>query len=283
MINYNKEIERRGYGYFELSSNDIVMGPLDSKYTVLALCTSGECDFEVNMTRVHLEAGCRLILSHVLYQKGMQASPDFKVRVVMITNPFAVDLLIGIPTESLSLIAENPVAHVTSDAEWEILSKLMDVIGIYANNGSPAGTREIVGSSYRIMIQAVTEFERDLANNSRKASYTMADVYFKKFIDLLQDNIKTEHEVAFYALKLNITPKYLSEIAKQKTGHKAKEVISHVLAIMLKREILYSGKSMKVIAYDYCFADQSSLGKFFRKMTGVSPSEFKKQQTGVAE
>lgn len=197
----------------------------------------------------------------------------------MVTNPFAVDLLVGIPTESLNMIAETPVTVVTNQAEWQILSKLMDVISIYASQGSATGTREIVGSCYRMMIQVVAEFEQDTARTGqRKASYTMADVYFKRFIDLLQDNIKTEHEVAFYAMKLNITPKYLSEITKQKTNHKAKEVISHLLAIMLKREMLYSGKSMKVIAYDYCFADQSSLGKFFRKMTGMSPSDFKKQQ-----
>lgn len=280
MIARNNEIERRGYGYFELGLNDIVMGPLDSKYSVVALCTSGECDFEVNMTKVHLETGSRLIISHVLYQRGLQATPDFKVRLIMVTNPFAVDLLVGIPTESLNRIAETPVAVVTNQAEWQMLTKLMDVVSIYASQGSSAiGTREIVGSCYRMMIQVVAEFEQGTARTGQsKASYTMADVYFKKFIDLLQDNIKTEHEVAFYAMKLNITPKYLSEITKQKTNHKAKEVISHLLAIMLKREMLYSGKSMKVIAYDYCFADQSSLGKFFRKMTGMSPSEFKKQQ-----
>lgn len=279
MIARNNEIERRGFGYFELGPNDIVMGPLDSKYSVMALCISGECDFEVNMAKVHLETGSRLILSHVLYPKGLQATPDFKVRLVIVTSPFAVDLLVGIPTESLSMLAETPVASVTNQAEWQILTKLMDVISIYANQDGTSRAREIVGSCYRMMIQVMAEFEQDAPRTSHhKASYTMADVYFKKFIDLLQDNIKTEHEVAFYAMKLNITPKYLSEITKQKTSHKAKEVISHLLAIMLKREMLYSGKSMKVIAYDYCFADQSSLGKFFRKMTGMSPSEFKKQQ-----
>lgn len=75
MIAQNNDIERRGYGYFELGLNDIVMGPLESKYSVVALCTSGECDFEVNMTKVHLETGSRLVLSHVLYQRGCKPHP----------------------------------------------------------------------------------------------------------------------------------------------------------------------------------------------------------------
>lgn len=41
---------------------------------------------------------------------------------------------------------------------------------------------------------------------------------------------------------------------------------------------MITGKSMKVIAYEYNFADQSSLGKFFRKMTGESPSAYKKKK-----
>ena len=37
-----------------------------------------------------------------------------------------------------------------------------------------------------------------------------------------------------------------------------------------------SGKSIKAIAYEYGFSDQSSMGKFFSKITGQSPSEFRK-------
>lgn len=270
-------VESRGYDYFELGPNDIAPGAIETKFSIIVLCTSGSCDIEINMTNVHLEKGTRMVLSHVLFQRGFKASPDFKSRALLVTNQFALDMLVGIPTEALSLIGETPLLNVTNDDEWQILNRLMDVVSIYSGQSSTVGTREIIGSCYRMIINVMIEFERDLARTrGSRPSYTMADIYFKKFIDMLEDNIKTEHEVAFYAQQLNITPKYLSEITKQKTNHKAKEVISHLLVTKLKREMLISGKSMKVIAYDYCFADQSSLGKFFRKMTGLSPSEFKK-------
>lgn len=267
------------FGYFDIGPDDIPSGPVDSKYCLVMLCTSGEGDFEVNMTNVHLEAGTRFMLGHVLYIKNVKLSPDFKAMLMIITNPFSFDMLTGIPTEKLSLIAEKPAVKVENPDEWQMLVNLMDNVRMYARHSDHSAVREMVGGCFRMMICTIAEYE--LGANAReagRASYTMADVYFKKFMDLLEEHIKTEHEVAFYAMKLNITPKYLSEITKQKTNHKAKEVISHILSIKLKREMLYSGKSMKVIAYDYNFADQSSLGKFFRKMNGISPSTFKKQQ-----
>lgn len=271
--------ELQHFGYFDLGPNDIPSGPVDSKFCLVMLCTSGEGDFEVNMTNVHIEAGSRFMIGHVLYIKNVRLSPDFKAMLMIITTPFSFDVLTGIPTEKLSLIAEKPAVKVENPDEWQMLVNLMDNVRLYSRRADRSMVREIVGSCFRMMICTIAEYELDAhLREASRANYTMADVYFKKFMDLLEEHIKTEHEVAFYAMKLNITPKYLSEITKQKTNHKAKEVISHILSIKLKREMLYSGKSMKVIAYDYNFADQSSLGKFFRKMNGISPSTFKKQQ-----
>ena len=39
--------------------------------------------------------------------------------------------------------------------------------------------------------------------------------------------------------------------------------------------MVMSRKSIKTISYEYGFSDQSSMGKFFNKMTGMSPSDFK--------
>ena len=279
--NSHNDTEQRdfnNFGYFDIGPDDIPSGQAESNSFIVMLCTGGEGDFEVNMANVHLEAGTRLILGHALYIKNVRLSPDFKAMMMIVNNPFAFDTLTGIPTEKLSLIAENPAVKVENRDEWQILVNLMDNVRLYARHPDRSAAREIVGGNFRMMICVIAEYEHSSGQEAGKASYTMADVYFKKFIDLLEEHIKTEHEVAFYAMKLNITPKYLSEITKQKTNHKAKEVISHILSIKLKREMLYSGKSMKVIAYDYNFADQSSLGKFFRKMNGISPSTFKKQQ-----
>ena len=106
--------------------------------------------------------------------------------------------------------------------------------------------------------------------------FSQGDVYFRKFVELIDIHVKQQHEVTFYANELHITAKYLSEVCKQKWGYKAKEMISLFLISKIKQEIVMSGKSIKSIAYEYGFADQSSMGKFFNKMTGKSPGEFKK-------
>jgi YesN/AraC family two-component response regulator len=65
-------------------------------------------------------------------------------------------------------------------------------------------------------------------------------------------------------------------LCKLKGGRKAKEIITSFLISKIKQEMIMSGKSIKTIAYEYGFSDQSSMGKFFSKNTGMSPSEFRK-------
>ena len=130
------------------------------------------------------------------------------------------------------------------------------------------------------MLLVMVESETEENGDTKVKMYTMADTYFRDFVHLVSEHSDKEHEVAFYANRLNITTKYLSDICKQKTEKGAKELISEILISKLKREIRLSGLSLKEIAYKYAFADQSSMGKFFRKMTGLSPLAFK-QAGGV--
>lgn len=275
-INSVENIERLGYGFFEFDFNMDAEAHVNSKYCMIMLCTAGHGTLDINMTKVELEEGARVVLPHVLYVKKVELSTDFKAQMLIITPDLMHDIVMGMPIEKFTSIGNLMNVKVQHAAEWHILLNIMDVIKTYTHDDSLTEHRKVVGLGLRMMINVIFDYEcRELLGNN-KLNYSMADVYFKKFIDLLDDNIKTEHQVAFYAQQLNITPKYLGEITKQKTGHKAKEVISHILSMKIKRELLISGRSMKEIAYDYGFADQSSLGKFFRKETGESPTLYKK-------
>ena len=57
-----------------------------------------------------------------------------------------------------------------------------------------------------------------------------------------------------------------------------KDIISKFLVARIKRELIISGNSVQRIAYDFNFCDQSSLGKFFKKATGMSPVAFRRSR-----
>ncbi|MDO4511845.1 MAG: helix-turn-helix domain-containing protein [Bacteroidales bacterium] len=269
-------LHNSGYAVYHIdASSRLVQLPDESQLSVLLLCEDGKAVIEGNMQRVTIEKCTRLLGSHVIQPRFLEISHDFKAWVLLVADSFTRDILVGVPTEKLGVLYAHPAKQVVDEHEWQLLCSLMKSLYMYDSIEGSQHSLEVAGCIFRSMLLVMAEGEMRAGNFSQPPVYTMADTYFRDFVHLVSSNGDREHEVAFYAGKLNITTKYLSDICKQKTGKGAKELISDVLIAKLKREIKVSGLSLKEIAYKYAFADQSSMGKFFRKMTGLSPLAFK--------
>jgi AraC-like DNA-binding protein len=92
---------------------------------------------------------------------------------------------------------------------------------------------------------------------------------------LVESHYKEEHSVSFYADQLNKSPKTLSN-SFAKYGKSPLQIIHDRIVLETKRQLLYTDKSSKEIAYNIGFDDASHLSRLFKKQTAMSPSEFKK-------
>jgi AraC-like DNA-binding protein len=92
---------------------------------------------------------------------------------------------------------------------------------------------------------------------------------------LVETHYKDQHSVTFYADQLHKSPKTLSN-SFAKYGKSPLQIIHDRIVLETKRQLLYTDKSSKEIAYDIGFDDASHLSRLFKKQTSMSPSEFKK-------
>lgn len=109
------------------------------------------------------------------------------------------------------------------------------------------------------------------------ASSRQSDL-FSRFTQLVHQHVREEREVAFYAEKLCISTRYLSTIARTVSGHTAKELIDHTALIEIQMLLRNTDLSVQEIAYQLHFPDQSYLGRFFRKHTGLSPTAYRQMK-----
>ena len=98
----------------------------------------------------------------------------------------------------------------------------------------------------------------------------------REFNMLVDTYFKTEHSVAFYAEKLFKSPKTLSNNFAQ-LNTSPLQIIHDRIVLEAKRQLIYTDKTAKEIAYDLGFEDASHLSRLFKKHTKISPSDFKKQ------
>jgi AraC-like DNA-binding protein len=93
---------------------------------------------------------------------------------------------------------------------------------------------------------------------------------------LVESHFKTKHQVAAYAEMLNKSPKTLSNLFKKYNEKSPLQIIQNRTMLEARRLLRYSNISIKEIAYEIGYEDIQSFSRFFKRMEGVSPSEFKK-------
>jgi len=80
------------------------------------------------------------------------------------------------------------------------------------------------------------------------------------------------------ARQLCITPKYLTTLIKRISGKSVSEWIDSYVILEAKTLLKYSNMSVQEIAYYLNFPNQSFFGSYFKRNTGMSPSQYKAKQ-----
>lgn len=102
------------------------------------------------------------------------------------------------------------------------------------------------------------------------------DHVFHNFVIALYRNFRQVRDVAFYAQLQHISPRYFSQIIKKKSGNQPSGWIAQMVIIEAKQLLEASELSIKEIATQLNFPNQSFFGKYFKQHVGVSPKEYRK-------
>ncbi|WP_415886288.1 AraC family transcriptional regulator [Neptuniibacter sp. QD37_6] len=102
---------------------------------------------------------------------------------------------------------------------------------------------------------------------------------YQLFIDLLEQEYRTEHSLRYYAEKLGYAQSTLSRACIQVEGNSAKVVIDRRVALEAKRMLAHSSASVAEVGYWLGFSEATNFVKFFRRMVGVTPQLFRERRS----
>ena len=104
-----------------------------------------------------------------------------------------------------------------------------------------------------------------------------AALHVDGFKKLLDSRFREHLPITTYADILGITQTQLNRVCREVLGKSALDVTHQRLLVEAQRDLIYTGISIKEIAYTLGFGDEAYFTKFFKRLTNKSPSQFRNE------
>ena len=250
--------------------------PSRMKSLFLALCTSGNAQYTVDTKMHEVSAGDVIIISEEQVVADYMLSRDCKGIALIMSYDFFQNIVSGVhELSALFLFARtHPVFHL-DDNQTKSLEKDIEHIKEKIVDTGHRFRRELVMTMLKALIIDMSNIIYRFQQVGDEAQ-TRAEVIFRDFIQTVEKNYRTERRVSWYAQQLCITSKYLSETVRTVSRRTPSDWIDSYVTRELRVMLRNSTMSIKQIADELNFANQSFMGKYFKEHVGMSPSKFRK-------
>lgn len=247
--------------------------PFKVDMTMAIIYKKGTTRTRINMVEYNIVAPCVIIVVNDSVYQPLESSDDLICKAIVMSRSFSNSLFtnFGDYKPIYNMIVSNPVVFM--DNETNVFDFFYDAM----LNLIRSPYREFALESARhltlAMFYGYCAARQGIANNAK--AVTRQESICSDFIDILSHNYKEQREVSFYADRLCITPKYLSQIVKDNTGKTALELIEDYVIEESKAMLISTTMTIQQISDELHFPSQSVFGKYFKRVTGLSPREYR--------
>lgn len=164
-----------------------------------------------------------------------------------------------VPLCSLVIKKDDGMMHGLSN-------RYASAVAVFLNQGLPPDEAETKAKSY-INTQVVRA--SDLQGRSSEL--------YNELLDAIAEHHKEANDVRFYADLLNVSSRYLAQVTRRISGKSPKAIIDDYLIHEIELQLKSTDNTVQEIAYRFGFSSQAHFTKFFKKLKGASPTEFRKR------
>ena len=253
---------------------DIVKEPVKADATTAIIYERGSAKLSINMQEILIQAPCMVVILQDSTFYAIDSSADLAYKVIIMSKRFTENLFSGI----------HPLSQLHDSVYRQPVIMLYDSLYVYEHYLELLiSLLKATDSPYRLeaarhltlaMIYGYSFSTHQTLETGEKGRQGL----YQKFITLLQQHYIHERSVAYYADRLCITPKYLSEVTKDTCGRSAVNIIQERVITECKALLYSTNNSIQEISNLMNFNTQSEFGKYFKRITGISPKQYREEK-----
>lgn len=252
--------------------------PIEIEGCVVLLCVEGMAVLSIDFHQHSFRRGDLLVVMYDRTVIPLKVSARFKTDWVSLPLSICNDTFYKITSVKFwDRFYLYPVCRMDSNQQKLADTWLLQVKWFIRNTEDTYRTELLQGTFYLLMLSLCHEMERLSLATGKGEKKNRAWSLVNDFMVLVGRHYTRHRDVAYYATRLCISPDYLNKLSVKYMFLKAKEYINRQCIVAIKTYLSSIDLSVKNIASELNFEDASYMCRFFRRMTGMSPLEYRER------
>lgn len=244
------------------------------------LALQGKARLVIDETEYEILPGCLCLLSPLHLTCFSEVSDDFRCMFLCLHKDFVDRIGVFNLKQRIAKgmhMHRNPSVQMSA-ADTVVLKESIENIRNQILRQEHLFHLELMQNALiRFYLELDNILDRNIQPEGSGMTVTRNRMKLQEFITLLMNHFKEEHQVAFYAKAMHITPQYLTAIVKAQTGKTVNAFVYELIYSEARNLLVSTDLSIQQITARLNFADQASFSKFFKRHAGVSPQIFREE------
>lgn len=241
---------------------------------MIILCTEGTCTLQIHLSEYTLEKDSVAVIFPEIFCKMSEVSEDCRFTYILFSKELVNHTDVFTHTiEYTPYIFEQPVIHLRPEISEIVQDYLKIVFKVQEITNASIDRAQASMTFTQIILGLRKAIVPQPAPNNH---YCRNHEIVRELLRMAIQHYRTERNVSFYADKLHLSPQHLSTTVKKVTGKTLTEIISTLVIHDAQAKLRSSELTIQEIAYSLNFPDISFFGKYFKRYTGMSPKQYRK-------
>lgn len=258
------------YFYIQAEDHPYITEPYRAESYAVEFLRKGSIVMQTRLSKTVIHAPAIITLSPSVIRSFSKDSEEILIDIIFFKAPFFLESQANVFFLTQFDFFENDTMHVSA-LDKTAVTKFEPIFNQIkaALNGTYPHQPAILRSYLYILIYELDTLKQTIPH------HTVQNPLFEKFKAILVKEFLEQRAVGYYANRLHVTRKYLSEVVKKNSGKTAKDWIDDL--IILEAKVLLQNKSLTInqVSDVLNFSNQSVFGKFFKKHTSLSPLAYR--------
>lgn len=232
----------------------------------------GDVDITANLLKYHISDNTVGFMGNGGIIQMDRISSDVSMSGLVVKEDYLRRAMGGRLPSALNGRLHNFYLQV-SERECELADRMIAILRNLVDD--PHHNREASASLIAAIVNYIVGLFERYDTDVPTAQSRQQDI-FNRFIALVNEHCFRHHTLDFYADRLCLTQRYLGTLVRQASGTTAKEWIDRALINEAKVALKHSDVTVAQLADNLSFPNPAFFSKFFKRVTGMTPSQYKR-------